>query len=54
MSDTTPNKVYDETLLAQTPIVESPTQPIIAAATQSSPELISLPPTDLFGAIAGC
>ena len=48
------DEVYDETLLAQTPIVESPTQPIIAAATQSSPELICLPPKDLFGAITDC
>ena len=53
-SKMTHDKVYDETLLAQTPIVESPTQPIIAAATQSSPELICLPPTDVFGAIADC
>ena len=31
--------VFDETLLAQKPIIESPSQPILAAATQSSPSL---------------
>ena len=45
------DEVYDETLLTQTPIVESPFQPIIAAVTQSSPELARLAPTNLFGAI---
>ena len=29
--------VFDDVLASQTPITQSPTQPIIAAATQSSP-----------------
>ena len=36
-------------LLTQTPIIESLSQPIIAAATQSSPALVHLGPTNLFG-----
>ena len=31
-------EIYDETLLVQTPNIQSPTQPIIAATTQASPK----------------
>ena len=46
------DEVYDETLLAQTPNIESPTQPIIAAATKPSPKGVSPTPINLFNRIA--
>ena len=46
------DEVYNETLLAQTPNIQSPTQPIIAAATQPSPEGVRLTLINLFNCIA--
>ena len=46
------DEVFDETLLAQTPIIQSPTQPIIAAVTQPSPEGVRATPINLFNRIA--
>ena len=39
----------DDALLSQTPMILSPTQPIIPAATQSSPDTIQINGTNLFG-----
>ena len=40
--------VFDDVLASQTPIMQSPTQPIIAATTQFSPSLQRLKPMNLF------
>ena len=39
--------LFDETLMAQMPIIHSPTQPIIPAATQDSPSIARPTPTNL-------
>jgi len=41
--------IFDETLASQTPVIPSPTQPIIPAATQTSPERTRFTGTALFG-----
>ena len=47
-------EVYDETLLVQTPNIQSPTQPIIAATTQPSSKVVCLTAINLFNCIADC
>ena len=46
-SDVPEDDLFDETLMAQTPIIHSPSQPIIPAATQDSPSIARPTPTNL-------
>ena len=46
-SDLPEDDLFDETLMAQTPIIHSPSQPIIPAATQHSPSIACPTPTNL-------
>ena len=41
----------DNALISQMPIILSPTQPIIPAATQASPDTIRMTATNLFGCL---
>ena len=41
--------LHDDALLSQMPIISSPTQPIILATTQASPDTIHINGTNLFG-----
>ena len=43
--------LHDDALLSQTPMISSPTQPIIPAATQASPDTIQINGTNLFGCL---